>query len=129
MIPWKSKRAGTALNSTCGARSEAACGARSRTALEDNARKWMWRSLAVLVALQIYYVRELLAVLFLFAIVFAPLAALAVVAVVVQRAGSVSLSWAAPRPRAAVAFTRRGFAVVTEYSRKPFGRPRSEPAQ
>jgi len=78
---------------------------------------------------QLYYVRELLAALFLFAVVFAALAGLAVVALVVERAGSVSFSWAAPRTRAAAALARRRLAVVGELSRKPFRRPDSEPAQ
>ena len=40
---------------------------------KDSARKWMWIFLVALVALQIYFVRELLAALFLFTVGFAVL--------------------------------------------------------
>jgi predicted membrane protein len=37
---------------------------------KDKSRKWMWSFLAVVVALQLYFVRELLAAFALFAVVF-----------------------------------------------------------
>jgi len=37
---------------------------------QDHSRKWMWCFLATLLALQLYFVRELLAALFLFALGF-----------------------------------------------------------
>ena len=45
-----------------------------QTKFKDNGRKWLWIFLAVLVMSQLYFVRELLAVLALFAVVFAMIA-------------------------------------------------------
>jgi len=42
--------------------------------VKDNARKWLWSFLAVLVMSQIYFVRELFAALALFTVVFAMIA-------------------------------------------------------
>jgi len=41
---------------------------------KDKSRKWMWWFLAVVVALQLYFVRELLAAFALFAVAFAMIA-------------------------------------------------------
>lgn len=96
---------------------------------QDRARKWMWSFLAAIVAVQMYFVRELVAAFFLFALVFAVLATVAFGVFLLDCASQLSVSWAAPHVRAAMGMARRGFAVVEEISKRPFRRPRSETAQ
>ncbi len=96
---------------------------------KDDARKWMWVFLAALVALQLYFVRELLAALFLFTLGFALLAGLALVFFLVDQARQLSLAWAEPRTRVVAGLARRGLVLLEDLSKRPFRRPRSEPAQ
>ncbi len=88
----------------------------------DRARKWMWGILAAILAVQVYYVREILAALFLFALVFAVIAGVALVLYLVERAGEFSFAWVAPA-------TRRAWEYLTELSKRPFRRPHSETAR
>src|SRR5580698_7391048 len=78
---------------------------------EKNTRKWLWLGLAVFVALQIYFVQELLAALMLY---------------LVDRAGQWGLGWAGAHARPAAQMARRGLTAVEDLSKKPFHRPRSE---
>jgi uncharacterized membrane protein YqjE len=96
---------------------------------EKKARKWMWAGLGALVALQIYFVQEMLAALMLFAGVFVLVAAIALVIYLVDRAGQWSIEWAGERARPAMQLARRGWALAEDLSKKPFRRPRSETAQ
>ena len=96
---------------------------------QDQARKWMWIFLAALVALQIYVVRELLAALFLFTLGFSALAGVALVFFLFERAGEHSLAWVEPRTRGVGILARRGLGLLEDLSKRPFRRPRSEPAQ
>ena len=65
---------------------------------EKKARKWMWVGLLVFVALQIYFVQEMLAALILFTGVFVILAIGALVLYLVDRAGQWGLGWAGGTP-------------------------------
>ena len=96
---------------------------------QDKARKWMWIFLAALVALQIYFVRELLAALFLFTLGFGALAGAALVFFLFERAGHRSMAWVEPRTRSVGVLARRGLGLLEDLSKRPFRRPRSEPAQ
>jgi len=58
---------------------------------KDNGRKWMWRFLAVLVALQLYFVRELLAAFALFALAFAAIAFVIVSLYMLQKSWEVAV--------------------------------------
>ncbi len=89
----------------------------------------MWWFLAALVAVQLYYVRELLAALFLFTLGFAIFAGLGLAFFVMQTAGMLSVAWAEPRTRNLTSAARRGWSLLEDFSRKPFRRPRSEPVQ
>jgi hypothetical protein len=64
---------------------------------ESKARKWLWFALAALVAVQLYYVQEMLAALVLFSVVFAVVAIVALVVFVVDWAGQNAVAWAEPR--------------------------------
>jgi hypothetical protein len=89
---------------------------------EKKARKWMWAGLAVFVALQIYFVQEMLAALMLFTGVFVVCAIIALALYLVDRAGQWGLGWAGHQ-------ARRGLELAEDLSKKPLRRPRSEPAQ
>jgi hypothetical protein len=93
---------------------------------EKNTRKWLWLGLAAFVALQIYFVQELLAALMLFTGVFVVLALVALVLYLVDRAGQWGLGWAGAHARPAAQMARRGLTAVEDLSKKPFHRPRSE---
>jgi cytosine/uracil/thiamine/allantoin permease len=89
---------------------------------EKKARKWMWLGLAAFVALQIYFVQEMLAALFLFTGVFVLFAIVALVLYVIDRAGQRGLGWAGHQ-------ARRGLTLAEDISKKQIRRPRSETAQ
>ncbi len=96
---------------------------------QDRARKWMWVFLAALVALQFYFVWQLLAAFLLFSLGFAVLAGVALVFYLVEQAGQLSLAWVEPRTRVVAGLARRGLVLLEDLSKKSFRRPRSETAQ
>jgi len=96
---------------------------------EKKARRWMWIGLGVFVALQMYFVQEMLAALALFTGVFVVLAMIALVLYLIDRAGQWSLGWASEHARPVYDFSRRVWALAEDVSRKLLRRPRSEPAQ
>ena len=96
---------------------------------EKKVRKWMWVGLAAFVALQIYFVREMLAALVLFTGVFVIFAIIALFLYLVDQAGQWSIGWAGARVTPAMHLARRGWTLAEELSKKPFRRPRSETAQ
>ena len=89
----------------------------------------MWVGLGAFVALQIYFVQEMLAALLLFTGAFVLLAIVALALYLVDQAGQWSLGWAGERARPALQLARRGWTAAEELSKKPFRRPRSETAQ
>jgi len=89
---------------------------------ERKARKWLWIGLAAFVALQIYFVRELLAALILFTGVFIVCALVALVFYLVDRASRWGLGLAENQ-------AKRALVAAEEISKKQLRRPRSEPAQ
>jgi len=89
----------------------------------------MWAGLAAFVALQIYFVQEMVAALFLFTGAFVVVASIALVIYLVDQAGQWSVGWAGQRLRPAMELLRRGWRLAEELSKKPFRRPRSETAQ
>ena len=89
---------------------------------ELKTRKWLWIGLGVFAALQIYFVRELLAALILFTGVFIVCAVLALVLYLVDRASRWGLDMAGNQ-------AERAITAAEEISKKPLRRPRSEPAQ
>ena len=96
---------------------------------EKKARKWMWMGLLAFVALQLYFVQEMLAALMLFAGAFAILATVALALYLIDWVGQWSLEWAGQRARSALQLARRGWALVEDLSRKQLRHPRSEPVQ
>jgi cytosine/uracil/thiamine/allantoin permease len=101
----------------------------SKMVSEKKARKWMWMGLAAFVALQIYFVQEMLAALLLFAGVFVIVGVIALLIYLVDRAGQWSIGWVGEQVRPVMQLARRGWILAEELSKKPFRRPRSETAQ
>ncbi len=96
---------------------------------KDRLKKWMWALLAALVAVQVYFVRELLAALFLFTLAFAVLAGLALVFYLVEQAGQFSLAWVEPRTRSVMPkLLERALGLLEDLSKRTLRRPRSQPA-
>jgi threonine/homoserine efflux transporter RhtA len=61
---------------------------------EKKARKWMWIGLAVVAALQLYYVREMIAAFVVLGVVFALTAGACMLVFLVDRASGRTLTWA-----------------------------------
>jgi len=89
---------------------------------EKRARKWLWIGLGVFVALQIYFVQEMIAALFLFTGIFVVCALVALVLYLVDRASRWGLGVAEHQ-------AKRALIAAEEISKKQLRRPRSEPAQ
>jgi hypothetical protein len=89
---------------------------------ERKARKWLWFALGAFVALQIYFVQELLVAFLLFTGIFLICAFIALVLYLVDRASRWGLGLAGQQ-------AKRALVVAEEISKKQLRRPRSEPAQ
>lgn len=81
-------------------------------------RKWLYAILASYIVLQIYYVREMLAALLIFTILFAVFAFIATIVYIVGRAGEAGIVLAEPA-------AKRGIEIAEELSKKTFHRQRS----
>jgi hypothetical protein len=91
----------------------------------DNGRKWMWRFLGVLVALQLYFVRELLVAFALFALAFAAIAFVIVSLYMLQKGWEVAVARVADSGHPVVNFARRGVSAIEDMARRPLRRPGS----
>src|SRR5258705_11162592 len=94
---------------------------------KDNGRKWMWRFLAVLVALQLYFVRELLAAFALFALAFAAIAFVIVSLYMLQKGWEVAVARVADSSHPVVNFARRGVSAGGGIGAGAARGPRSPP--
>jgi hypothetical protein len=83
--------------------------------------KLLWLAAAAFLVFQIYYVREMLAVLVIFAGLFLVVAIIAGIVYALGRAGESTITAAEP-------VARRGLELAEDVSRKTFRRPRSAPA-
>ena len=80
----------------------------------------MWAGIAVaaLAAVQLYFVQEMLAALFIFTIVFAVVASVFLMLWLIDRAGQRTLAWAEPQTRELARLARRGVAIAEELGKK-----------
>jgi uncharacterized membrane protein len=84
-------------------------------------KKWLWiavPAVAGIAALQMYFVQEMIAALFLFTLLFVIVAAIVLVLWAVDRAGQRTVAWAEPQTRHVAQLARRGVAAVEERGRK-----------
>ena len=76
--------------------------------------KWVWIGLAALVAIQIYYVREMLAALAIFAVLFGIGAVIAFVLFLFDQVSQKTVEWAEPQAKRAAQAARRGVVHIEE---------------
>jgi hypothetical protein len=96
---------------------------------KDKSRKWMWGFLAVVGALQTYFVWELLAALALFAVGFAAIAAVIGSVYMLHRGWVTAVEHAADSQHPVMVAARQGIYTVEDMARRPFRRPGSAPAR
>ena len=101
-------------------------GSQIRTRKQDKDRKWMWCLLGVIGALQLYFVRELLAAFALFAMGFLAIAGVIVSLYTLQRAWAVTVDRVADSRHPVMLAVRHGIYSIGELARRPFRRPGSE---
>jgi hypothetical protein len=96
--------------------------------ITDNSRKWIYWFLAVIAALQLYVVRELLAAFALFALGFAAVALCVSSLYLLHKSWEAGVARLADSQNSWVLAARRSFAVVEDLGPRPIRRPDSEPA-
>jgi hypothetical protein len=94
----------------------------------DKSRKWMWWSLAIVGAMQLYFVQELLAAFALFAAVFAVIGALVAGGYMLHKGWAVAVERVAESSHPLVAMAKRGANAVEDLARRPLRRPDSAAA-
>jgi len=93
----------------------------------DKGRKWIWWFLGIVAALQLYFVRELLAAFAIFVLGFA------VIGVCIASLYMFQVAWGAGVARLAasqhplVLAARRGVVSIEDMARRPIRRPGSQP--
>lgn len=92
---------------------------------KDSGRKWMWWFLGVLAALQLYFVRELLAAFALFALGFAAVAFVIISLYMLQKGWEVAVGRVADSNHPVVNLARRSVSAVEDMARRPLRRPGS----
>ncbi|HVO56147.1 MAG TPA: hypothetical protein VMT51_00475 [Dongiaceae bacterium] len=85
---------------------------------QDKSRKWMWWFLGAVVAMQLYFVRELLAAFALFALVFAVFGAALAGIYLLHQGWAVAVERVAESKHPAVAYAKRGVNSVEELARR-----------
>jgi uncharacterized PurR-regulated membrane protein YhhQ (DUF165 family) len=93
-----------------------------------NVKKWVWFTLAAAIALQIYFVQELLAAELLFGLLLAIGLFIAFIIFVVREIGERGFGWVKPRARELAGSAWRRVVQIEEFSRKTFRHQRSESA-
>ena len=96
---------------------------------KDKSRKWMWWLLGIVVALQLYFVRELLAAFALFALGFAVIAFAIASLYLLQKAWEAGVQRVADSEHPVVNLARRGVNAVEDMARRPLRRPGSATAR
>ena len=96
---------------------------------KDKQRKWMWMFLGALVALQTYFVQELVAVFALFALGFAAIAVVVGSVYMLQRAWALGVDRLAESKNPVMVAARQGVYAVEDAARRPFRRARSAEAR
>lgn len=92
---------------------------------KDKSRKWMWWLLGSIAALQVYFVRELLAAFALFAMGFLAVAALVGSLYTLHRVWAVTVDRIAESQHPVMVAVRHGVYSVEDLARRPFRRPGS----
>ena len=96
---------------------------------KDASRKWMWWLLGTVVALQLYFVRELIAAFALFALGFGVIAFVVGGVYMLQKTWEVAVQRVADSSHPVVNAARRGAEAVEDLVRRPVRGPRSAAAR
>jgi heme/copper-type cytochrome/quinol oxidase subunit 4 len=96
---------------------------------KDNLRKWMWLFLVVLAAIQVYAVRELLAVFAIFVLGFGVIAVAFGSLYFLHKTWEAGVGWAVASRHPIFLAARRTVAAMEDLARRPLRRPDSEPAR
>src|SRR5229473_1302431 len=104
-------------------------GNRGKMKTKDKSRKWMWGFLAAVVALQVYFVWELLAVFALFAVGFAAIAAVAGSLYMLHRGWALAVERIADSRHPVMVAMRQGIYTIEDVARRTIRRPGSAPAR
>jgi hypothetical protein len=102
---------------------------RGKMKIKDSNRKWMWWFLGIVLALQLYFVRELLAAFALFALGFAAIAFVVVSLYMMQKVWETGVQRVADSQHPVVDMARRGVNAVEDMARRPLRRPGSAAAR
>jgi hypothetical protein len=94
----------------------------------DKSRKWMWWFLAIVGAMQLYFVQELLAAFALFAAVFAVIGGLVAGGYLLHKGWVVAVERVAESGHPLVSMAKRSADMVEDLARRPLRRPGSEAA-
>jgi hypothetical protein len=94
----------------------------------DKLRKWMWLFLVVLAAVQVYAVRELLAVFAIFILGFGVIAVGVGSLYLLHKTWEAGVGWASVSMHPVFVAARRSLATLEDWARRPIRRPDSEPA-
>ena|ERR1700730_5756885 len=92
---------------------------------KDTGRKWLWWFLGVIAALQLYWVRELLAAFAIFALGFAVIAALIASLYMVQKGWEAGVARLVASRHPAMLAVRRSVSTLEDWGRRPVRRPGS----
>ena len=85
---------------------------------KDNSRKWMWWFLGAVLAMQLYFVRELFAAFALFALGFGVIAFMVVALYMLQQGWTVAVEGMAASQSPAVLAAKRSVNSVEEFARR-----------
>jgi hypothetical protein len=96
---------------------------------KDKRRKWMWMFLAAIVALQTYFVQELVAAFALFAVGFAAIAFVLGSLYMLQKSWAVAVERVADSRHPVMVAVRQGVFNIEDLARRPFRRPGSAAAR
>ena len=97
--------------------------------IQPKTRKRITWAIAIVLVLQLYFVRELIAAELLFGMLFLVLFVLVSVCYLIGMVWENGLTWAELGARAVVNFTRRSYGTLEELIKRPFRHPHSESAQ
>ncbi len=97
--------------------------------IRPQTRKRIVWAVAILLVLQLYFVRELIAAELLFGVLFVALFLIVTVCYLIGTVWENGLTWAEMGARAVASFTRRSYSTLEELSKRPFRHPHSESAR
>jgi hypothetical protein len=96
---------------------------------KDKGRKWLWWFLGVIAAMQLYWVRELLAAFAIFAFGFALIAALIAGLYMLQKGWEAGVARLVASRHPVMLAVRRSVSTVEDWTRRPLRRPGSAPTR